>query len=184
VLVQLNGPQGLLITLMGMVWLSALIWWIARRQTTFLRMLGWALLIASLLLLIRAQPPVQAPVMPASDTGIARVAYSPETLAELRADGTAVFVDATAAWCITCKVNERVALRDPAIEELFRTQKITLMVADWTARDATIRAYLAQYGRDGVPLYVYYAPQKEGIVLPQILTPRIVRQAIETANAS
>lgn len=184
VLVQLNGPQGLFITLMGMVWVSALIWWIARRHTAVLRLLGWALLIASLFLLIRAQPPVQSPVMASSEQGVARVAYSPETLANLRAKGTPVFVDATAAWCITCKVNERVALRDAAIEKLFREQQITLMIADWTARDATIREYLAQYGRDGVPLYVYYAPQKEGVVLPQILTPRIVRTAIEKANAS
>jgi thiol:disulfide interchange protein DsbD len=110
------------------------------------------------------------------------VPYSSELLSELRREGKPVFVDATAAWCLSCKVNERVALKPRETVDLFRERGITLMVADWTNSDPAITEYLARYGRNGVPLYVYYAPHKDGVVLPQILTPGIVREAIDAAH--
>lgn len=106
-------------------------------------------------------------------------AYSPARLSELRASGTPVLVDATAAWCITCKVNERVALKPEEMQQFFRDRKVTLMVADWTHSDPAITEYLASFGRNGVPIYVYYPPRAEPVLLPQILTPSIVRDAIE-----
>lgn len=107
------------------------------------------------------------------------VAYSPERLAKLREEGKPVFIDMTAAWCITCMVNERVALQAAPVQKAFEAQGITYMKGDWTNRDESISAYLRAHGRDGVPLYVYYAPRKEGVVLPQILTVSGVLDAIK-----
>jgi len=106
-------------------------------------------------------------------------AFSPELLQQYRENGVPVFVDATAAWCLTCKVNERVALNDEGVKQAFKDQGIKLLVADWTNRDESITQYLASFNRNGVPLYVYYPPLKNPIILPQILTPSIVRKAIQ-----
>jgi thiol:disulfide interchange protein DsbD len=106
--------------------------------------------------------------------GIETVAYSEEALARYRAEGKPVFVDATAAWCITCKVNERVALRRDETAAFFKDHGIVLMIADWTKRDEAITKLLHSFGRDGVPLYVFYPAYGEPILLPQILTPEIV----------
>ncbi len=108
--------------------------------------------------------------------------YSQARLSELRAEKKPVFVDATAAWCLSCKVNERVALKPAAMQQFFHDKNVTMLVADWTASDPAITAYLAEFGRNGVPLYVYYPPTGEPVVLPQILSPSIVREAIEQAN--
>jgi DsbC/DsbD-like thiol-disulfide interchange protein len=108
--------------------------------------------------------------------------YSAARLSELRAAKQPVFVDATAAWCLSCKVNERVALKPAEMQQFFRDRNITMLVADWTASDPAITDYLAQFGRNGVPLYVYYPPDGEPVVLPQVLSPSIVREAIEPAN--
>ncbi len=105
--------------------------------------------------------------------------YSETRLAELRAEKKPVLVDATAAWCITCKINERVALKPDDMQQFFREQNVTLMVADWTNSDPEITAYLAGFGRNGVPLYVYYAPNAEPVVLPQVLTPALVKESID-----
>jgi thiol:disulfide interchange protein DsbD len=107
-------------------------------------------------------------------------AYSSARLSELRAEGKPVLVDATAAWCLSCKVNERVALKPPEMQQFFREKNITLMIADWTNTDPEITKYLAEFGRNGVPLYVYYPPNNATPkLLPQVLTPSIVRAAIE-----
>ena len=106
--------------------------------------------------------------------------FSQARLAELRSQGKPVFVNATAAWCITCKVNERVALRDADIAEAFKAQGITYLVADWTNYDDKITQWLERYGRSGVPLYVYY-PEEGGpeVVLPQLLAPSTILNVIK-----
>ena len=111
-----------------------------------------------------------------------REAYSEDAFSEARLDalvaqGVPVFVNATANWCITCKVNERIALSSETVKEHFRTQGITVLVADWTSRDPAISAYLAKFGRSGVPTYVFYPPAGEPVLLPQLLTPETVINA-------
>jgi len=123
---------------------------------------------------LRAAPvPV---VVGASDSGIEP--FSEARLAELRAQGKPVFIDMTASWCITCMVNERVALDVPSVQQAFRDRKIVFLKGDWTNRNAAIGAFLKAHGRDGVPFYIYYAPHQDGVVLPQILTPGIVLSTI------
>lgn len=110
--------------------------------------------------------------------GAAWQPYSPAKLEALRKSGTPVLVDATASWCITCKINERVALKPEPMQRFFREQNVTLLVADWTQSDPDITAWLTSFGRNGVPLVVYYPPHAEPVVLPQILTPSVVRETI------
>jgi DsbC/DsbD-like thiol-disulfide interchange protein/cytochrome c biogenesis protein CcdA len=109
-----------------------------------------------------------------------REMYSAPRLEQLRGEGKPVLVDATAAWCLTCKVNERVALKPDAMQQFFREKNVTIMIADWTNADPAITEYLASFGRNGVPLVVYYPPHGEAKILPQILTQTIVREAIAT----
>ncbi len=106
-----------------------------------------------------------------ADTG--GTAWQPFTQARLdslRAEGKPVFVDFTADWCITCKVNERVALGDPAVKQAFSSGGIVTLRGDWTRRDAAITHVLEANGRGGVPLYVFYPKSGNPVILPQILT--------------
>ena len=105
--------------------------------------------------------------------------FDPAEVDRLVADGQAVFVDYTAAWCLTCQVNKRTTLRTAAVEQAFRDGGVVLVQADWTARDPAITASLDGFGRSGVPLYVLYpgggaAP----VLLPEVLTPRTVLDAL------
>lgn len=114
-----------------------------------------------------------------SEASEAELAYSGETLAALRAEGKPVFVYFTADWCITCKVNEKVVLMTDDIQQLFKDKGITVLKGDWTNRNAEIAGVLANYGRAGVPLYLYYAPgSKDAVLLPEILTSGAVHDAI------
>jgi thiol:disulfide interchange protein DsbD len=96
--------------------------------------------------------------------------WSPARVAELRAEGRGVLVNFTAAWCVTCKVNERMAFT-PRVAQALEAANVTYLVADWTNRDETIAAALAEHGRAGVPLYLYYPPNGgPPLVLPQLLS--------------
>ncbi|MCX5616528.1 protein-disulfide reductase DsbD family protein [Bombella sp. TMW 2.2559] len=96
--------------------------------------------------------------------------FSGERLAALRAAGRPVFVDMTASWCVTCMVNEHVALDVPSVREAFRQHGVVILRGDWTRRDERITAFLRTHGRDGVPFYLYYPPQGKEQILPQVLT--------------
>jgi thiol:disulfide interchange protein DsbD len=107
--------------------------------------------------------------------------WSEARLAELRSQGKPVFVDFTAAWCLTCQVNARVALDTQEVAERFAREGVTLLKADWTLRDDRITQALAAHGRQGVPVYALYGrdPTGEPRLLPEILTPAIVLQALD-----
>ena len=124
----------------------------------------------------RPTPPVQA-------RADAPGAWSPARVADLQAQGRPVFVNFTAAWCITCLANERVALARQEVKDAFARLDVAYLKADWTNRDAVIAATLAEHGRAGVPLYLFY-PAVKGApaeVLPQLLTPETVVSAAERA---
>ena len=113
--------------------------------------------------------------------GLAAEPWSPERVAALRAEGRPVFVDFTAAWCVTCQVNERTALAGRGVADAFAKHKAVYLKADWTKRDALIAKTLTEHGRSGVPLYLVYGASGEPAVLPQLLTEGLVVQALETA---
>ncbi|CAN7511113.1 protein-disulfide reductase DsbD family protein [Phenylobacterium sp. LjRoot225] len=115
---------------------------------------------------------------------LAEQPYTPARLADLRARGAPVFVNYTAAWCVSCQVNDRVALSTPRVAEAFRREGVAYLKADWTLRDPVIAADLARFGRVGVPLYLVY-PSGGGapVVLPTILTEGTVLKALAAARA-
>ena len=112
--------------------------------------------------------------------------WSAAAVEEHRNAGRAVFVDFTAAWCISCQVNERVALETPSVRRAFVEQDVALLKADWTLRDSAITDALASFGRSGVPLYVFYpaGPAAEPVILPALLTPKIVLETLEKENTT
>lgn len=114
------------------------------------------------------------------------IPYSIADFAALEAGDHPLFVNMTAAWCITCKVNERIALHDGVVQRLSKQHNVQFIKGDWTSYDAAITDFLESYGRNGVPLYVYYGPRdmKTGkrpdpVLLPQILTPDILENTIK-----
>jgi len=110
------------------------------------------------------------------------IPYSPEKLAELRRNGTPVFVDMTADWCITCKANEHAVLDTAAFHDLLRSTGTVYMKGDWTNVDPNISAFLQEYHSPGVPLYVVFAKGRSmGKVLPQVLTLTLMQQQLTTA---
>ena len=105
--------------------------------------------------------------------------YTNARFAALRAQHRPVFINATAAWCITCLVNEKVAFSDGDVQAAFGRGHVAYLVADWTNRNPEITSLLQAHGRSGVPLYLYYSSKSETpVVLSQVLTPGEVQKAI------
>jgi thiol:disulfide interchange protein DsbD len=124
-------------------------------------------------------------VLPAETTASAPsdwVPFSKEKIVALRAEGKSIFVDFTATWCITCQVNKRVALNDDTVVQQMKAKNVVRMKADWTRKDAAITQALADFGRNGVPLYVLYPVAGEPIILPELLTPQLVVDAINSSS--
>lgn len=178
------GIDAVAVLLCGMVAIAAACWLYGSWQ--FSRA-GWSRpLVAALLLLLsvavlRLVPDSTAPATAAADAHWQ--AWSPDKLAQLRQSGKPVLVNMTADWCITCLVNERVALNTDSSKAALALYDVTYLKGDWTRRDAEITAYLHQYQRDGVPLYVLYWPGQTPEVLPQILTPDTLRQTLERLSS-
>jgi len=108
--------------------------------------------------------------------------YTPARLAALQAEGRPVLVNYTAAWCVSCQVNDRVALSTGAVAEALKRNNAVYLKADWTKRDTAIANELASFGRAGVPLYlVYGAKGGEPVILPSILTTGVVVKALDAA---
>jgi thiol:disulfide interchange protein DsbD len=167
---QVNA-NGIATVLAAMVALAFAAWlWSVTRGLDRGRGIGAAAALLVLLAALYAVSTLRSAPPPAARTAGHDV-YSPATLASLRAQNRPVFIDATAAWCITCLVNEDGALKSAGVTRAFADRHIAYLVADWTSRDDAITQLLKQNGRSGVPLYLYYAPGAASpVVLPQILT--------------
>jgi thiol:disulfide interchange protein len=187
-----TGPTGLAACLAGLVLLGLGAWLYettrhARGGAWGIQVVAVVCVIAAVGLVALSEAPV--PAMTQADdaeAGIPWEPYAPERVAELRASGVPVFVNFTAAWCITCLVNERVALRSPEVAVSFAVKGVAYLKADWTRRDAGIAQVLATFERSGVPLYLLYPANGAGTakprVLPQILTEGIVLEALERSR--
>ena len=111
------------------------------------------------------------------------LAYTPELVEQLKADGKPFFLDFTANWCTSCKANELVALSSSQVQDKFKDLDVTLVKADWTKKDEVITRALAGYGRAGVPLYVLYPGQgKDPEILPEVLIPGTVLDALDSVE--
>jgi thiol:disulfide interchange protein len=104
--------------------------------------------------------------------------WSPGALQQALARKQPVFVDFTAAWCVTCQANKRLVLYSDAVGAAFQRQSVALLRADWTNRNERIALELARFRRDGVPLYVLYDRGGQAHVLPEILTQAAVLDAL------
>jgi thiol:disulfide interchange protein DsbD len=186
VLAQLTGPEGLAAAMAGGLLVGFGAWALGTTQGARGRWRPFGRAAAALALVLAALllPRLHAAPAPA-DVATAEAGGEPwsETrLAAARAGGRPVFVNLTAAWCITCKVNERMALGTEAVQAAFAQRNIAYLTGDWTRGGEAIAALLRAHGREGVPLYLLYpagggAPQ----VLPQVLTESIVLRALDAA---
>ena len=184
VLARQAGPDAVLIVLAGAVLLAFAAWVLRAGQAgghhagRQMMTRGLALVSVVLALAIVQLPETRMAPAPAHTTGNWE-RFSPGGLKALCAAGRPIFVNVTAARCLTCIVNERVALSDPAVTMAFADRGVALVEADWTRRDPEITELLASFGRSGVPLYLVFPPGGgPPRVLPQMLTPSIVLNAL------
>ncbi len=185
---QQAGIDGAALLLFGLLLLGGAAWllgrWPAARLSGRLRALTRGLA-AALLIGAVATGVLGARSDDAEPTATPEAAtewqpYSATAVQALRAEGRPVFVDFTAAWCLTCQVNKHTTLRTEAVQRAFREKGVTLMTADWTNQDPEITRALEALGRSGVPVYALYRGDAEvPVLLPEILTRKIVLDALE-----
>ena len=178
VLDRQTGPSGLAMALaialgvVFLIWLLPLIWPRARVIVGFG---GFVSLVA-----------LSSALEPAQNNDFAQHwgTWSPRAVTDAQRDGRTVLIDFTAAWCVTCLINERVALDNEVVAERLAKDKVTLLKADWTSQDGAIANELTRHHRTGVPLYLLYPAGRTGepVVLPQILTPASVLTALDNAE--
>lgn len=186
--VQAGSPGVLALGIaMVVIAFAAWIWGASQRRASG----GWALrLLAAGALAVAIFPLIglrsTADAAPASNTasGPRHEVWSPDAVAAARAAGEAVFVEFTAAWCVSCQVNKRTVLDRPEVAAAFLDSATRYFVADWTSRDDRITAALADAGRAGVPLYLYYAQGAQSpVVLPQWLGVEQMRTLLLSSSA-
>lgn len=188
VLSQQVDAAGFAVAMAGIVFVgfAAWLWGTAAQGSSRARMWTKASAVAAIaialvsLFSLRGQSPVTAATANEPSAASISEPYSDARLAELRAEGRPVFVNFTAAWCISCLVNERVALSRPEVLAALEGRNVAYLKGDWTNRNAEIADALHKLGRDGVPLYVLYSPSGETQILPQVLTPSLVVEALNT----
>ena len=117
--------------------------------------------------------------------GIPWESYDEQKLKQYRDEGREIFLDFTAAWCLSCQVNDRIAFGNEEVQKVFRERGIVAIKADWTNRDEAITRALASFGRNSVPLYVYYPPGRNSApqLLPELITPGIVLDVFKETDA-
>jgi thiol:disulfide interchange protein DsbD len=189
VLAQTRGATGVA-ALLGMFLLLAIAGWIlgrwpARRGPSLVAgLVIVAAVSASVYGVTMLAEPVAAAAEVSGAAGSRWEPWSQAAVDKYRAAGRPVFVDFTASWCLSCQVNERVALRTTAVDEAFKQHNVALLKADWTSHDDAISQALASYGRSGVPAYALYASnQSTPTLLPEVLTPGIVVDALNKLPA-
>jgi thiol:disulfide interchange protein len=183
VLAQEAGANGVAVLLAAFVALAmaAWLWSVTRNLEGRGRGVGAIAALAVLILALYGVSTLAGATAPVQATAISSEKFSDEKLASLRASGKPVFVDVTAAWCITCLVNEQAVLSRQPIKDAFNARHVTYLVADWTNRNTAITKLLEANGRDGVPLYLYFAPGADKpVILPQILTESGILAAINS----
>ena len=183
VLMRQVGADGAALVLVGAVILTGALVWYGRAQFATPHLLR-RVAIAALVVLALVPLSWLKPQALARDADVAWQPWEPKAFDALRREGRPVLVNMTAAWCITCLANERVALSSDTFRDALKATGTAYLKGDWTNQDAAITTYLAGFGRSGVPLYVLY-PKGGGEpeVLPQILTPGLVADALMRAAA-
>ena len=188
------GVTGMAGLLMGLVFVGVAAWvwgnWgkLTRRKSVRLV----ALLVALPMLAVGGWFQFQASKLEVEDAGLASSgsvgiewqAYAPEIVESLVAEGKTVYVDFTATWCLTCQVNKKVAFGSEEVVDYFASKGIVALKGDWTRRDPVITRELQKFGRSGVPTNIIYRPDGSSQLLPEVLTPGIVLDALKENSES
>lgn len=186
VLIQEVGPGEAFGALFGLVLVAFAVWIYGgtRMAAPFGRRLGAGLAAAGgaaalfLAWSLTSATPGAAPANAAMPGGLSYEPFTTQRLADLEAAGKPVFVNLTASWCVTCLVNERVALDSAAVRQAFAERGVIPLKGDWTSQNPEITRFLQHFGRSGVPLYLLYIGHGEPVILPQILTAARVLEAL------
>jgi len=187
VLSQQSGSYGVLLVLLGMLAIAFCVWLshlkskgIAKNLTTILLVLCLFLPFFSLSYITTTRSNISDEKT--QDFG---EAFSQAKLDELLDGDAPIFVEMTAAWCITCKINHATAININSTKALFKQQNIEYLIGDWTNNDDAITRYLNIFERSGVPLYVYYGARDkqtgtrpEAVILPQVLTSAVIKKTV------
>lgn len=189
VLSQQVAPEGLFRVMIGLITLALAAWAfgvaqarLAQSKSAILASVTFLLALAAtaaLVIIPFAPRKVDAAIGDSGASTIPSEPYTATRLAALRAEGKAVFVNLTAAWCVSCLYNERVALSSATVRDAFAATSTAYIVGDWTNQNPEISALLKQYGREGVPLYLYFPPGgSEPKILPQLLTQSLILETL------
>jgi thiol:disulfide interchange protein len=177
----INGVAQLLAALLAV----AIAVWLGRAKHVATRIAGLAIVLVAAAAVVLASGNRARSAVPVSREGpVQWEKYSHDRVAELRSQGRTVFIDFTAAWCITCQVNKRTTLKQDSVEQAFKNRNVALLVADWTNSDPEITKALQAFGRSGVPLYVMYNGNSEPLILPEILTEGLVLNALSSVQSA
>ena len=170
------GEDGLLIVLSAMLAVAIAIWCF-KHTGRIGKVIGALAILAAIAMPLSISAGASAGDVIAAE--LKGETWSPARVAEIQAEGRPIFVDFTAAWCVTCKVNEKLVLNTTKVQTLFEETDTAFLVADWTNKDDEIAAELATYGRAGVPLYLVYSNNSVSpVILPQTLTYKVIKEAI------
>jgi DsbC/DsbD-like thiol-disulfide interchange protein/cytochrome c biogenesis protein CcdA len=174
VLSMQGGPQGVLMLLIAFLALGFLVWTLKFSNVT-----ARIAAAAGALMLVGALVGVSRSTMAVEYAG---EPWSQDRVDMLVAEGRPVFIDFTAAWCVSCQFNKQMTLNSPQVVAAFEANEVTVLIADWTNRDDRIAAAIRGYGAAGIPLYVYYAPgSSEPTILPPIISTGLI---LDTVNGN
>jgi thiol:disulfide interchange protein DsbD len=154
-------------------WMNTMKRWLSLPMFATVAWLGWVLWLQ----LSPAPADVSPPTSAAAATSVWKP-WSEEAVKSEVAAGRAVFVDYTAAWCVSCQANKKLVLETDTVASAFANKNVVLMRADWTKKDPAITQALTALGRSGVPVYVLHRPGKNPLILPEILTASVVKEAL------
>ena len=148
--------------------------WLLEKNTTEIKLVKWILRGTAIVLIGFSIYIIPTSYSTKEEIFTKDEIYSEQRLRELRNSNQIVFLNFTADWCITCKVNERVALKTQKVQKILKSESINYLEADWTRKDEMIASKLEEFGRSGVPLYLLYPSKGKPIILPEILTEDIL----------
>ena len=169
---QVDSDTVILVLIGGL--LVSLALWLIEKNNSEIKFIKWFVRATALLILLIAIWILPTSYSELEQEGQLDISYSEELLEKYREDNQIIFLNFTADWCITCKVNERVALNSEKVKSLIKQKNIKYMEADWTRKNESIAKKLEEFGRSGVPLYLLYPPKGEPSILPEILTEDIL----------